>query len=162
MNKMSAAGSFLIFLVEERHYALNVALVERVALAAEVASLPDAHAFVRGVINMAGNIVPVVDFRPLTGLAPREMELTDHFIVIRVNGRLLVLLVDLVAGVTDLSAHPVTPAFSSDGAVEGTSWRTEAAALLGDEIVLIQDMDAFAAAMTSSLAAPSLTGDDHA
>ncbi len=159
---MSATGSFLTFLVEERRYALNVALVERVAPAGEVASLPDAHAFVRGLINVAGNILPVIDIRPLTGLVPREMELTDRFIVIRVRGKLLVLLVDLVEGVAALSAHPVTPALSPEGAGEGGAWTTEAAALLGDEIVLIQDMDALALAMTSSLATAPLTGDHHA
>jgi Chemotaxis signal transduction protein len=94
--------SFLLFCVDERRYALDVAAVERIVRAVEVTPVPDAPGYVRGLINVAGEIVPVIDIRQRLGLPIREVELSDRFILTNEDSRLRALLVDRVEGVVEL------------------------------------------------------------
>lgn len=137
---MSEQQSFLLFCVGAVRFALDVAVVERVVSAAEVTPLPDAPDPVLGVINIAGDLMPVINTRRYFSIPPRDMELTDHFIVARASGRPLVLLVDKAEGVVKLSGQAVT------AVVAGIPGSTSAVATLPDGIVLIQDIDRVAAA----------------
>ncbi len=80
---------FLIFSVAERRFALPLSEVERIVAAVEIQPLPQAPAFVRGVVNVGGDPVPVVDPRPLWDLPPREMELSDRMLLVRPSGKAL-------------------------------------------------------------------------
>jgi len=77
---------FLAFSVAERRFALPLAEVDRIVAAVEIQGLPQAPAFVRGVVNVGGVLVPVMDLRVLRALPPREMELSDRMILVRPEG----------------------------------------------------------------------------
>ena len=79
---MSETRPFLIFGVGEETYALDVAAVERVLPAAEVTPLPDAPATVLGLINIAGELMPVISARRHFSLPSRDMELSDRLIAL--------------------------------------------------------------------------------
>lgn len=128
--------SFLLFCVDERRYALDVAAVERIVRAVEVTLLPDAPDYVRGLINVAGEIVPVIDVRQRLGLPMREMELSDRLILTKMASGLRALLVDRVEGVVDLPTPSETCARTS---VLDT---TATAITLEGNIVLIQTKEA--------------------
>ncbi|HOU33276.1 MAG TPA: chemotaxis protein CheW [Synergistaceae bacterium] len=76
----------LAFSVAERRFALPLSEVDRIVAAVEIQDLPQAPAFVRGVVNVGGALVPVVDLRVLRALPPREMELSDRMILVRPEG----------------------------------------------------------------------------
>ncbi len=137
---MSENRPFLIFGVGEETYALDVAAVERVLPAAEVTPLPDAPATVLGLINIAGELMPVISARRHFSLPPRDMELSDRLIVTRAGGKRLALLVDKADDVRDLSPQAVT------SVVSGCPGPTSAVATLPGNLVLIQDINAFAPA----------------
>ena len=139
---MSRTESFLLFFIEEGRYALDVTAVERIIRAVEVTFVPDAPDFVRGLINVAGELVPVIDMRRKLGLPIRDMELSDRFILINVAGRLKALLVDKVEGVVELPTPSVT---SVKTLVSDT---TPTAAIIDGSIVLIQTLEAFVSEAT--------------
>ncbi|MDR3584001.1 MAG: chemotaxis protein CheW [Desulfosporosinus sp.] len=134
---MGMTESFLLFCMEERRYALDVTDVERIVRAGEVTIVPDVPDFIRGLINVAGNIIPVIDMRRRLGLPIRDMVLSDRFILINVASRLRALLVDGVEGVVELPTPSVT------------SLKTEVkeaiptATMVDGNIVLIQSIEAF-------------------
>ncbi|MDP4161394.1 MAG: chemotaxis protein CheW [Bacillota bacterium] len=136
---MSIMNSFLLFCVEEVRYALDVGAVKRIVRAAEINFLPDAPDFVRGLINVAGDIIPVIDMRQRLGLPGREMELSDRFILTNVAGKPIALLVDRVEGVVELPAlsHSVTNVKTK---VQDT---TATAVTVEGNIVLIQPTETF-------------------
>jgi purine-binding chemotaxis protein CheW len=138
---MAALRSFLLFSLGETRYALDVAAVERVLPAAEVTSLPDAPATVLGLINIAGELMPVIGTRRCFRLPPREMELTDRLVVTRATGRPLALLVDAVEGVFELQEQAVTRM------VPGDSGSTSTVATMPGSIVLIPDIAALVSAV---------------
>jgi purine-binding chemotaxis protein CheW len=137
---MVTIRSFLLFWLGEIQYALDVAAVERVLPAAEVTPLPDAPVIVLGLINVAGELMPVINARRHFHHSPRDMELTDRLIVTRRDGRTLALLVDAVEGVVELSEQAV------NRMVPGDPGSTSTVATLLGSIVLIPNIAALASA----------------
>lgn len=137
---MSVTESFLLFCVAEGRFAMDVAAVERIVRAVEVTRLSEAPDFVRGLINVAGDIIPVIDMRRRLGLPGREMELSDRLILTQAAGKSLALLVDKVEGVVALSAQSIS---RGDKAA---AWAATAAVGVEGSIVLIHDIDAFVSA----------------
>jgi purine-binding chemotaxis protein CheW len=136
--------SFLLFCVGDDRYALDVAVVERVVPAAEVSPLPDAPETILGLINIAGELMPVVDTRRHLCLPHRDMELSDRLIVTRTAGKPLALLVDKAESVVELSEQAITSVMAD---FHGS---TSAVATLAGRIVLIPDVKAFAPAADPS------------
>lgn len=93
---MNSSTELVVFTLAEQRYALRLGSVERVVRAVEITPLPQAPEIVLGVINMQGRVVPVVNVRKRFGLAEREIELSDQFIIARTSRRAVALVVDAV------------------------------------------------------------------
>jgi purine-binding chemotaxis protein CheW len=129
----------LIFALDEPRYALYLSAVERVVRAVETTPLPQAPPFVQGVINMQGQVIPVVDIRPCFGLPPREVKPDDCFILARTSRRLMALVADSVAGLHTLADHEWV---ASGQVLPGVAYLHGLAKLEGD-LVLLCDLDQF-------------------
>ncbi len=101
--------------------------------------LPKAPAIALGVINLRGQVVPVVDIRRRFGLPPRDWSLSAHLLVARTIRRTLALPVDEVLGVREIAREAVT---SPDVILPGIGHVSGIAALL-DGLLFIHDLDAF-------------------
>lgn len=105
---------------------------------AAIAPLPQAPAIVLGVINLHGEILPVVDVRRRLGGASVEPGLDAHLLVARSARRSLALPVDDVIGVVGVPGEAVRPA---PAVLPGLRHLTGIAAL-PDGVLYIQDLDA--------------------
>lgn len=105
---MQSSHSYLLFSIAQRRYALPLSQVDRVVRAVEITPVRDMPAMVRGVINVAGAIVPVLDVRVALDGEPREVRPQDHFILTRAGHESLALLADTVQDVAHLEAIPVS------------------------------------------------------
>ncbi len=128
-----------VFTLGERRLGLPLCSVERVLRAVAVTPLPSAPAAVRGVIDVHGEIIPVVDLNLRFGLPAREIALDDHLLIARTRVRKVALLVEQIAGVVELDPSDIVAA---ESVAPGTE-HFRAVARLPDGIVLIQDLDAF-------------------
>ncbi|WP_332674049.1 chemotaxis protein CheW [Aromatoleum sp.] len=128
-----------VFTVCDRRFGLPPGSVERVLRAVAVTPLPNAPGVVRGVIDLHGEIVPVVDLRLRYGLPTRDIALDDRLLVARTPTRTVAILVEEVAGVVELDRSDVVEV----GAIVPGTAHLRAVARLPDGIVLIQDLDAF-------------------
>jgi purine-binding chemotaxis protein CheW len=100
----------VVFTLDEQHYALRLASVERVARRVELTPLPKALEIVLGVINVQGRTIPVVNLRKRFGLAERELHLSEHIILAHTLKRAVVLVVDAVHGIIERSQQEVIAA----------------------------------------------------
>ena len=91
----------LIFSVDTRRFALRVGDVVRVLAAVSVTELPHAPAQVIGVVNVHGQIVPVVDLRIMFGQPAQKICPHHFFILVKTPRRTLLLLVDGIHGVEE-------------------------------------------------------------
>ncbi len=138
---LRAPASIALFRLADRACAVDAAVVVEILAAVAVTPLPRQPAYIAGVVDLRGAIVPVLDLRVRFGLPARPMELSDRLIVIRATGRLLMLWVDDVEAFAPVDRATWS---SSGGLVSGDS--SLAGVVSGsDGVTTIYDVDAFVA-----------------
>jgi purine-binding chemotaxis protein CheW len=84
----------LIFEIETERFGVRSADVVEVLRAASVSPLPQAPCRIEGALNLRGRVVPVLNTREILGLPPKQMQHTDHLIVVQAGGHLMTLRAD--------------------------------------------------------------------
>jgi purine-binding chemotaxis protein CheW len=82
------------FFLAGEEYGVDVRLVQEIIRMAEITQVPRAPQFVKGVINLRGRIIPVIDLKRKLGLGAVEATREARIVVVRVRERLMGLLVD--------------------------------------------------------------------
>ena len=90
-------------------FALPVTAAREILRVSTVTRVPHAPYTVRGIINMRGRVVPVVDFRVRLGLPSTDVSPKSRILITSTRTRLLGLLVDEVEQVVSLDANAVAP-----------------------------------------------------
>ncbi len=91
-------------------FALPVTAAREILRVSTITRVPHAPHTVRGIINMRGRVVPVVDFRVRLGLPEATVSPKSRILITSTRNRLLGLLVDEVEQVLSLDLNAVTPA----------------------------------------------------
>lgn len=121
---MAARRQLVVFKVGTEEFAVDIMLTKEVVLMREITPVPETEAYVEGVMNLRGSLVPVLDFRKRLR-AFRTTTHPDHRIIIaNIDGRTAGLIVDgasEVIKVSDEMIEPVPHLISEIGAgyVEG-------------------------------------------
>jgi purine-binding chemotaxis protein CheW len=136
---MNSGVQLVVFEIDERHYGLRLAAVERVLHAVDVTPLPQTPDVVWGVIDMQGQIVPVLSLRRRFGLPERAIGVSDHFVIARTRRRTVALVVDAVRGVVERSSAE----FIESDKILPDLEQVEGVIQLNDGMVLIHDLDRF-------------------
>jgi purine-binding chemotaxis protein CheW len=97
------------FAVGDEEYGLDLLRVKEVIRVTEITRLPRCPAFVKGIINLRGDVIPILDLRERFGLASREQTAATRVIVVDVDGRLVGLTVDSASQVLRLPASQIEP-----------------------------------------------------
>jgi purine-binding chemotaxis protein CheW len=135
---MNETLQLVMFLLDERRYALSLGVVERIVAAVEITPLPQAPGIVLGVINIAGEVVAVLDVRRRLNLPARELQPADRFLIARTTRRRVVLVIDDALGVIELPPPAVT---ASSDVVPGME-QVQGIAQVDGDLVLIHDLEA--------------------
>lgn len=132
-----ASQQLLLFTMGELRFALNLAVVERIVQAVEIMPLPKAPPLVLGVINVQGQVMPVVDLGPCFGLPPREVSVNDQFILARTANRRVAVVAEAVTGIRDLTEQELV---SASDLLPGVGY-IHGVVNLDDELVFICDLE---------------------
>jgi len=114
-------GKYLVFELGKEEFGIRVLKVREIMGIQDITAVPHTPAHVRGVINLRGKVIPVVDLRLKFGLAEQEYTARTCIIVVQIKGEsgpmLMGIVVDGVAEVLNLNAADIedTPDFG-DGA----------------------------------------------
>lgn len=133
-----ASRAVLTARVDDRQVAFPLDRVDEVLPAMETTRLAHAPQVVRGVVNLRGEPLPVLDLRTRLGLPPRDAQAGDHVLVCHVRGRRVGLWVDGAQdiGVLDPGSPRPLPEDSPARHVAGV-------ALVQDGVLLVCDVDSF-------------------
>lgn len=127
----------LVFILDDRQFALPLAMVSRVVRAVEITRLPQASPMFPGVIDVHGEVMPVVDLRERFELAARALMPSAQFILVDTARRRIALWVDRVGSVAAWEAGDfVTAATLAPG-----SRHLAAVARGADGLILVHDLD---------------------
>jgi purine-binding chemotaxis protein CheW len=114
------AGKYLAFRLGKEDFAIEVLKVREIVGIQDITSVPQMPGYVKGVINLRGRVIPVVDLRLKFGLPEREYTQRTCIIVVQVHsGGVPIqsgLIVDEVSEVLNLAAGEIedTPDFGED------------------------------------------------
>jgi purine-binding chemotaxis protein CheW len=111
----SLAGKYLTFSLHNESYGIEVLKVREIIRITNITMVPQMPAYVRGVINLRGKIVPVIDLRLRFDLAPAESTDKSCIIVVQVSlperkTTQMGLVVDAVEEVVNISAADIEEA----------------------------------------------------
>ena len=107
----AAAGSeFLTFRLGEEEYGIDILRVQEIRSYEPPTRIANAPDFIKGVVNLRGVIVPIVDLRLKLGCASAEYSTFTVVVVLNVRGRVVGAVVDSVSDVLDLGAEQIRPA----------------------------------------------------
>lgn len=129
----------IVFNLDEQRYALRLSAVERIVRIVEITPLPKAPEIVLGVVNVQGQVIPVVNIRKRFCLPDREISLSDHLIIARTTKRVVVLVADTVLGVVECWEEEVTAA---DKILPDLEY-VESVVKLEDGLIFIHNLDTF-------------------
>jgi purine-binding chemotaxis protein CheW len=102
---------FIIFRLGDQEYGLPIAAVDEIARVPEqIARIPKAPAFVDGVINIRGLVLPVVDLRRRFDIASKEPKSSQRILVLAIGGGKTGFIVDSVSEVMKVPADAIRPA----------------------------------------------------
>jgi len=104
VNKSNAvsAGEYLTFVLGEEEYGIDILKVQEIRgydAVTQIANTPD---FIKGVVNLRGKIVPIVDLRIKFHLGKIEYNEFTVVIILNLNGRVMGIVVDGVSDVMEL------------------------------------------------------------
>jgi purine-binding chemotaxis protein CheW len=121
----------------EEKYGIDVHKVHRIIRMVEITHIPRMPGFMEGIINLHGNIIPVVDLRKRLGLALKQYTLSTPIIITETRNQIIGIVVDSVSSVLSLKQENIkapTESIPSSNYLKGVG-------KLGGELLLILDLD---------------------
>jgi purine-binding chemotaxis protein CheW len=110
-----ATNEYLTFTLGAEEYGVEILKVQEIRGYEAVTKIANAPAFIKGVSNLRGTIVPIVDMRIKFNLGEAEYNQFTVVIILNVAGRIVGMVVDSVSDVIELKPEQIRPApdFSS-------------------------------------------------
>ncbi len=127
------------FFLAREEYGVDVKQVQEIRRVAEITSVPRAPEFVRGVINLRGRILPVLDLKRRLGLGEVGQDRAARIVVVRVKERMLGLLVDGASQVLKIPVSHIEPA--PEEVVQRGGDYIRGVAKLDDRLIILVDLE---------------------
>lgn len=108
-EKTQTLNMFLTFALGEEVYGLEILMVREIIGLIEVTSVPKMPVFVRGVINLRGKVIPVIDLRAKFGMVKVDDTKETCIIVTDLGGMFMGVVVDRVSEVLSISGEEIEP-----------------------------------------------------
>jgi len=139
LTETAGQREFLTFTLGKENYAIDILKVQEIRgyeQPTRIANTPD---FIKGVINLRGHIVPIVDLRLKLGVGEARYDSNTVAIILNILKRVVGIVVDGVSDVTLLAADAIKPPPEF-----GSALKTEyivGLATVGEELLIIVDIE---------------------
>jgi len=103
-------GKFMTFRTGKEYFGINISYVNEIIMMQPITAIPEAEDYIKGLINLRGKIIPVIDVRTRFKMEPQEYTDRTCIIVINVKTTVIGLIVEQIAEVDTISEDDiVTP-----------------------------------------------------
>jgi len=138
-EKSSLEGKFLTFVLSSEEYGIEILKVREIIGLMDITSVPQTPDYMKGVINLRGKVIPVIDLRMKFSMPEEEHTQETCVIVVEVNSTSIGIIVDSVSEVSDIAGEEIenAPKFGQD---------IDTSFIMGlgkvkDKIVILLDID---------------------
>jgi purine-binding chemotaxis protein CheW len=136
-----ASREVLVFVLGKEEYGVDILKVQEIRGYEKVTPIPAAPAYLKGVVNLRGIIVPVIDLRIKFGMADPQYDSFTVVIILRLASRVIGMVVDGVSDVVALAPSEVKPAPQLGSLVDSSF--LAGLATQGERMVLLLDIEKF-------------------
>jgi purine-binding chemotaxis protein CheW len=105
----SVGQELISFRIGDQEFCVDIMAVREIRGWTQATPLPQAPSYVRGVINLRGAVLPIVDLSARLGLGDTKPDVRNVIIVVRIGARLVGLLVDAVSEVLTATTDMIQP-----------------------------------------------------
>jgi purine-binding chemotaxis protein CheW len=135
----SATHQFLTFSLGHEEYGVEILKIQEIKGFSPLTPLPNAPHYVKGVLNLRGTIVPIIDLRARFAMAEVECTKYTVIVVVRVGGQTIGFVVDAVSDVLTVSRDEIQPTPDLHGQIDTACLTGLASA--GEKMVILLDID---------------------
>jgi len=133
------AREYLTFKLGNEEYGIDILKVQEIRGYDQVTPIANSPSFLKGVINLRGTIVPIIDMRIKFGVSKAEYDQFTVVIILNIAHRVVGIVVDSVSDVTPLSSDQIRPTPELSGAVD-TSY-IDGLASLSERMLILLDIE---------------------
>lgn len=137
-NDNTMQNKYLTFLLKEEKYAVPIQYVLEIVGIQKITVVPDMVNYIKGVINLRGQVIPVVDVRLRFGMVGKEYDERTCVMITKIGDVSVGLIVDMVDEVREISPEKI-----GDSPKIATAQSTEfiqGIARVGDEVIIVLDV----------------------
>ena len=142
-NDSESQSSYLLQLVgfqlDDEEYGIDILKVQEINRITEITKIPQSPDFVEGVINLRGNVIPIIDLRKRFNMPHKEYDKQTRIVVGEIGDRTVGFIVDAVSEIIRLPADKIEPApnISADDKAEYIL----GVGKLDDKLLMLLDID---------------------
>jgi purine-binding chemotaxis protein CheW len=135
----SDGSQFLTFTLGTEEYGVEILKVQEIKGYSAITPIPNTPAYVKGVMNLRGAIIPIVDLRAKLAMAEAAYNQFTVIIVVRVGAKTVGVVVDAVSDVLNIPVKDVQP--TPDFGAQVDARFISGLAKTGDRLVILLDID---------------------
>ena len=137
-GRTSQGGEFLTFRLGAEEYGIDILRVQEIRSYEQPTRIANSPSFIKGVVNLRGVIVPIIDLRLKLGCDSAEYNTFTVVIVLNVHGRVVGAVVDSVSDVLELHGEQIREAPSMNASID-TSFITGIGSV-SDRMLILMDI----------------------
>ncbi|MBV5331065.1 chemotaxis protein CheW [bacterium] len=141
LNNMTATGAreYLTFRLDREEYGIDILKVQEIRGYESPTRIANAPHFIKGVVNLRGTIVPIVDMRLRFNCEQAQYDTFTVVIVLNLRQRIVGIVVDSVSDVMELAPENMRPAPDVDSVIGSES--VIGLGSLGDRMLILLDIE---------------------
>jgi len=105
--KGSDSTQYIVVKIGREQYGINIKYIQNIVRMQNITRVPKAPYYIKGVINLRGEIIPVMSIRLRFGLEAEEDTFNTRIIIVKIAGQAIGLIVDEVKEVIDLPEEDI-------------------------------------------------------
>lgn len=106
-NEYETVKQFVIFKLDTQLYGIDIQSVQIIERIKSIMRVPKTPAWIRGVMNLRGEIIPVIDMRTQFEMSPKEDDENTRIIIVKIDENMVGIVVDSVKEVIELQNQAI-------------------------------------------------------
>ncbi len=149
----SGAREYLTFRLGEEEYGIDILKVQEIRGYEQPTRIANAPEFIKGVVNLRGTIVPIVDMRSKFNCSKVEYNSFTVVIILNMRNRVVGIVVDSVSDVMELAPDAIRPAPDIESAIDSSC--ILGLGSVGERMLILLDIEKLMSNVDMGLVAPA-------
>ncbi len=149
----TGAREYLTFRLDQEEYGIDILKVQEIRGYEPPTRIAHAPTFIKGVVNLRGTIIPIVDMRLKFNCSKAEYNSFTVVIILNLRNRVVGIVVDSVSDVMELSAESIRPAPDIESVIDNDC--IMGLGSVGERMLILLDIEKLMSGLDMGLASAS-------